>query len=231
MAVTSKAEWVIYNDIFVDGEYDAPIQAFIDQWQTEHQNSAEKNAPLVLDLGANVGFFMMRFAHLWKEAHGNDNQAQFQCVGVEGAPDVYDDLNARLVANKLDTQCTTHYGLAGERSGSARITRSDFHVTNSIMGAQSRSAIDVPFIDIERILPETGNIDFMKCDIEGAEELFIDTYPELLKRVQHLVIELHHDKCDVEKCIQKLNQAGLTPHSQLRNCLPDFTVDYFVRQT
>ena len=47
--IKSQAEWVIYNDIFVDREYDLPIQ--------QVAAAGWSGRPLhILDLGANVGF-------------------------------------------------------------------------------------------------------------------------------------------------------------------------------
>src|SRR3984885_479215 len=54
--VASKGEWWIYNDIFVNGEYDVPIQAALD--------TSSARPFVVLDLGANVGYFAFRVIDL-----------------------------------------------------------------------------------------------------------------------------------------------------------------------
>src|SRR5687768_8092510 len=55
--VKSWADWIIYTSIFADNEYDAAILAAIGQ-------KPEGTRLNVLDIGANVGFFALRVAHL-----------------------------------------------------------------------------------------------------------------------------------------------------------------------
>lgn len=50
------SNWYMYNDIFVDGEYDTPIQQSLHSQQDKHLN--------IIDIGANVGFFTLRFIDL-----------------------------------------------------------------------------------------------------------------------------------------------------------------------
>src|SRR5690242_4474626 len=74
VTVGSWAEWVTYNDIFVDGEYDVPIRHAIDH--------AEPDA-VILDIGANVAYFALRFSDLWMRARPRQS---FRLIGVEGSP-------------------------------------------------------------------------------------------------------------------------------------------------
>jgi hypothetical protein len=55
--VASKGEWWVYNDIFVDGEYDMPIH-------TALEDRSPVRPFIVLDLGANVGYFALRVLDL-----------------------------------------------------------------------------------------------------------------------------------------------------------------------
>lgn len=51
---------------------------------------------------------------------------------------------------------------------------------------------------------------FLKIDIEGSEELFLNAYPELISRTSHLIIEIHGDFCDADQCRKMIEMAGLT---------------------
>ena len=51
--VASQGEWWTYNDIFVNHEYDAAIQTALASRVAERPFA-------VLDLGANVGYFLLR---------------------------------------------------------------------------------------------------------------------------------------------------------------------------
>src|SRR5260370_22875513 len=55
--VASKGEWWVYNDIFVDGQYDVPIH-------TAFNDRSPDRPFVVLDLGANVGYFGLRVLDL-----------------------------------------------------------------------------------------------------------------------------------------------------------------------
>lgn len=220
LKVRNRVEWIIYNDIFVEGEYAPAIDRLLD--------SASPN-PLVLDIGGNVGLFAQYLAHRWRLKHGTDNPPPFRLVGFEGTPETHRELLTRLDQPTLRENATYHRGLVGQRSGEGYISTSFFHGSNSIMGQRSRFGASVPFIDVEAVLPPDDRIALLKCDIEGAEELFLENYPNLLKRVDCAVFELHYTRCDVDRCVALLAEAGLTRRTVLRDCRPEYSVDLFER--
>ena len=219
VSVRNFSEWVMYNDIFVDGEYAPAVEKLL--------ASGAQN-PLVVDIGGNVGLFGLYLSDRWLRQH--PGQA-LRIVGVEGTPDTYKQLQQRvdqpLLKDKI--KINYHHGLAGKRNGEAFISTSHFHGMNSIAGEKSRFGAMVPFVDVEKLIGSDDRIALLKCDIEGAEELFLENYPELLKRTDCVSIELHHSQCNTQRCIQFLQDAGLSKHTRLRDCLPDFTVDLFER--
>ena len=54
--IGSPSDWFVYNEVFVDGEYDAVLDALI---------ASPAPSPIVLDLGANVGLFTLRLMDRW----------------------------------------------------------------------------------------------------------------------------------------------------------------------
>jgi FkbM family methyltransferase len=206
VSVASPSDWAVYNEIFVDGEYDRAIHSVL---------VANADAPLVVDLGANVGYFALRFAELWSR-HCPD--APYQLISVEGCPRTFDRLHRHLTQPVLQGRCVAHHGLAGRRTGAAAITTSPLSGLNSISvrGRQSLSRAIVPFIDVESIVPPNRRIALLKCDIEGSEELFFDSYPQLLRRVDLIVVEFHPNLNDVSRCRTLLSAAGFEHHRSLR---------------
>ena len=190
--VASEPDWVIYNDIFVDGEYDLPIHA------------ALKSAPVdrglnVLDIGANVGFFTLRFIDLIRQ--GENRTLPFRVTLVEGSPTVVKSLISRLLEdNHLSENIRIVHGLVGERAGAGRIAEYDFHAMNTIISDKKADGVEVNFVDLDELFGIDEVFDLLKCDIEGAELLFIENYVDLLRRVRAAVFELHHNMCDTEKC-------------------------------
>ncbi|HEY9667108.1 MAG TPA: FkbM family methyltransferase [Coleofasciculaceae cyanobacterium] len=218
--VKNQAEWVIYNDIFVDQEYDLPIEITLEKLGN---NCSELR---ILDLGANVGFFTLRFADLAYQKFSN-SEIPFQATLVEGSPIVYKELKSRLSEEPFFKEKTTVvHGLVGELKGSAQIFESDFHVMNSLFSDSKKGGIDVKYVDINSLYREDYQIDLLKCDIEGSELRLIENYKELLLRVDLAVFEFHHDKCDTNRCREILKSVGFTNNQKLRET-PTFSVELF----
>jgi len=203
VSITSASDWAVYNEVFVDGEYDCAIHAVV---------ASSVARPLVVDLGANVGYFALRFADLWCRARAGE---PFELISVEGAAHTHAQLRRHLEQPAIAGRCVARHGLVGTRTGSALISTSVLTGMNSIHTRQSLSRAEVPFVDLDRLLPDRP-IALMKCDIEGAEEMFCESYPELLRRVATLVIELHPQINDENRCRDLLCDAGLVHHRIVR---------------
>lgn len=216
--VLNYNDWMIYNDIFVDGEYDVPLKHLL-----------EKSTPAtarVLDLGANVGFFTLRLA----DAFLQGGRSGFEALMIEGSPSTYAELRQRLSANNdlLSGKIRALHGLAGERSGEALIAESPSHGENTILSGSGGRTKRVPFIDLDQLVADWERIDLLKCDIEGAEELFLRNYPSLCEKTDSAVFEFHHQQCDIPECRRLLGKAGLTNHSLLRE-FGRYSVEFFWR--
>ena len=66
----------------------------------------------------------------------------------------------------------------------------------------------VPYIDVAAAVGDRP-VDLLKCDIEGSEEDFLTSYPDLLRRVRTAVIEHHLGLNDQAACVNALRSAGL----------------------
>lgn len=218
--VLNYSDWMIYNDIFVDGEYDDAIDDLL-------HGSVDWTRPArVLDLGGNVGFFTLRLADLFLRK-GCTN---FSVTIVEGSPSSSAELRERLSANenRLGSRVTAVQGLVGSRSGVGEIAESDSHGEVSILDSMPGRK-KVAFIDIDNLVKTWERIDLLKCDIEGAEELFLRNYPGLLQKTDRAVFEFHHDKCDIPLCRRLLADAGLEKALTIRE-FGHCSVEFFRRE-
>lgn len=179
ICVRSAAEWVLYNDIFVDREYDEAINMAL---------SESKRRPLIIDIGANVGFFSLRVMYQW-----NGRSGKPRIVGFEGAPSVYQELIDRVDQPCLSDCSEYHMGLVGKRKGTAKINTSRFHAVNSVAaeGVGHSQSVEVEYLDIEDYIPKEEEISLIKCDIEGAEHDFVSHYERLIAKAKNMIIEIH----------------------------------------
>lgn len=206
--VANQAEWVIYNDIFCDGEYDAVIQRAL--------SYSVEDTFRVLDLGANVGYFSMRFAHLLAQRSQKMPVPDFHITMVEGSPKTFAELKRRLsTQSSLRGRVEFVNGLVSERQGHDWIIESSFHVMSGLRTGDEKAArgVEMPFINLESLNSLNGPIHLLKCDIEGSELRFLENYAELLTKVRVAVFEFHREQCDTERCLSLLRAAGFQSDS------------------
>lgn len=222
LQVASKGEWWIFNDIFVNGEYDVPILHVL-------ENRPPLRPLTVLDLGANLGFFMLRVVDLIRQKHPD---CRVDATMVEGSPKVFDELGKRMRSQNLpEAEFRMVQGLVGSRTGSARLQESALHVKNTIMSDGNRDGNrdgkNIQFVDLGALMEQVEEIDLLKCDVEGAELLFVENYESLLGKVRNAVFELHHEMCDTKKCREVLLGCGF--QETVLHATPQFCVSFFTR--
>jgi FkbM family methyltransferase len=199
--VASKGEWWAYNEIFVNGEYDVPIQAAL--------RTSSAKPFVVLDLGANVGYFTFRVFDVIAQQHLDHVRPDITMV--EGSPETFGTLEERVRSQRLAAASVRMVNrLVGERTGSALIRESAVHVKASIIDVPSGGGVNVAFVDLNTLMKDKVEIDLLKCDIEGAELLFLENYGDLLSKVRYAVFELHHNLCDTQKCLSRLQSLGFS---------------------
>lgn len=198
--VESPSDWVVYNEVFVDRAYDDAIDQAL--------ASAPTDRPLVVvDLGAHVGYFSLRVADRIRQLA---SPTRATIAMVEGHPDTFQTLASRWRQQPLDvrTQVSLVRGLAGSRTGVARVT-SDAFTASSHVAAEDEAGVPARYVDLDAVAPGTGPIDLLKCDVEGAEAQVIAEYPALLSRVRHAAIEFHPRRVDVDALLDLLAATGL----------------------
>jgi FkbM family methyltransferase len=207
VAVRSLSDWYVFNEVFADGSYDPAIDLFT--------RTASGDRPVVVDLGANVGFFAARVVDRLR-AHGSRQTADL--LLVEGSPTVFGDLETRLPGIAIgDFAVSAINALVGPREGSGTISEVEFGARNTMLpgnntGISSISEMShhkVAFVDLNDLVGPR-RISLLKCDIEGSEQSFVETYStDLLLRTDVAVFEFHQRLCDVPLCVEILSRCGL----------------------
>jgi FkbM family methyltransferase len=209
--LAAYGDWVVYNEIFVSGEYD---QALAMAFGRPAGPAGKRH---VVDLGANTGFFTLRAAH---EARLRGiGPRDLEIVAVEG--DRYCAGRCRdVIAAQPDLadRVRVVHALVGERTGTALLQTDNTRISTSLYRRDDAAdparygpaAEPVPYVDLSALLAPIDCIDLLKCDIEGAEQRFIENYPDVLAKVRLAVFEFHRDLCDVDRCQALLRQYGFT---------------------
>jgi FkbM family methyltransferase len=166
-----------------------------------HRGSAEKRLYLslirrgdvVLDIGANVGYFTMLFSdlvgkkgevHAFEPIPGTFRELSRNMRRFPGYRNVY--LNCAALGDKSNR---TKMFLPGSDAGQAALV---CHRDGSWEGA-SISPIDVEMIRLDEYAVHLPRMDFVKCDVEGAELLVLLGGQSTLRRLHpRLLLEVNN---------------------------------------
>lgn len=160
------SDWYVFDEIFVRGDYRPAVEL-------------AGEARTVVDLGANIGM-SIRF---WR-----DRFPAARIVAVEA-----DAQNARLCRlNAGREPVELIQACAAGRSGSVYLDRSRgawaFRMSRRPEG-EPVQALTVP--DLLKQAGIEGEVDLLKCDIEGAEAEVFGACRAWISRIRALVVEVH----------------------------------------
>ena len=207
--ISSYSDWCVYNDLFVNGEYDMAIEETL----SDRITGSVVN---IVDLGANVGFFTLRFMDLLCRHSIFKGKAQFWMV--EASHDLVKLLNNKfhsLESDKLKFNIVE--GLVGNKSGGADFNIHKDSLKSSVFDILGHRKNNIEYLNLEKYLKDIEYIDLLKCDVEGSEFDFIDCYGKFLEKINHLAIEFHAEYGSVSDAKQKLKNIGF----ENNRCLHD----------
>lgn len=171
-----------HQEIFVEELYRFPFQG---------------DAPHVVDLGANIGL-----ATLWlKRAY-----PRARILALEPDPEIFARLERNVRAN----------GLADVELVNAAAWNADTELAFQPDGADggraaARGPRKVRALAIDRLLRDRP-VDFLKIDIEGAEEVVVPACAPVLQRVRAVFVEYHarrNSPSTLGRILRTLEEAGL----------------------
>lgn len=200
--VKNQIDFFLFHEIFGTQEYE-PMMSEISWWSTTHPSRPLR----LIDLGSNIGYFTLYVADKLSR-RGID----FDIQAVEGSStnlsEFADRLRGQTVPVLVD-RVSFMSGLVGKRTGHGNLQEYIFHTMNCIVPDNRKPYNEVAYLDLDQALTP-GPIDLIKCDIEGSELEFLQNYPDLLKRTQYFLFELHTEMCPAEACWGELRKAGMT---------------------
>jgi FkbM family methyltransferase len=161
--------WTVVKDNLVLGEYE------------RYGVSLERARGVVIDAGAHVGLFS-----LLASARARD------VVALEAHPVNFALLVANLERNERGNVDARHCALWSE-PGQVDLVEGSNSGAASVLGGEGRT-FTVQADTLDAIVAETGPVDLLKLDIEGAEFAVIDSASdETLRQISAVVAEVHLD--------------------------------------
>jgi len=198
--ISSFADWCIYNDIFVSGEYDEAILSAI-------QRAGVTGSFYIVDIGANVGFFTLRVFDLI--ARSSIQFPRVQCLLVEGSPHLKRAICDHVGQLQRDgVEIEVIIGLAGKRSGTAYFEFEQSESGNQVVAEPSAKSRSLAYYNLDERLAEVPAINLFKCDIEGSEIEVLNNYPHLLRKTDVAVFEFHEPRCPAAFGKTEVMKAG-----------------------
>ena len=196
-----KGSFCIQGKIVEYGDWAAFLGAYADIFASEiYDFKAATDAPVILDIGANVGI-----ATLWWKLHF----PKARIVAIEADPAIFALLEANI----------KRFGFDDVELINAAAWISDgvlkFEPDGSDGGRVSNNGVEVKSVALSSIIDRFDKVDFLKLDIEGGERVVLPTIAESLKRVDTLFCEYHSSVGEpqlLDEVLGTIARAGFRYH-------------------
>ncbi len=183
-----------YKEIFADRSYH-----FI----------AKNEAPVIYDCGSNIGVSCLYY-HL--------HYPNAKIVAFEPDPQIGSVL-AQNLAQLAHPGLKLRQEAVWTADGSMAFYQHDVD-GGSVLAAGATQSVEVPTIDLRKLLEQEKQIDFLKMDIEGAESALLPHIAPALGCVQNLFIEYHsypQSTQNMGELLQILEKAGFRYYLMTQN--------------
>lgn len=157
-----------------------------DAWAREFWFHAYKPSPgnVIVDIGAGSGTDMPEFS----KAVGPTGKV----IAVEAHPQTFRMLQQCVRKNQLQNVICVHKAIV-DKSGPVTITDIDKHVGNAVSRNQQGQGFVVDGCTLSELCKEIDivRIDFLKMNIEGAENFAIHGMTEVMSHIRRVCIACH----------------------------------------
>lgn len=177
-------DWSIMESIFLQQEY-----ALVKQLFCNHTPA------IVIDAGANIGLFSIYILATWPDT---------EIYAIEASPETYAVMEQTQEKNPICNLHTYQYALwdkNGEVTFNSEGLSIAWHISKDATKTQVPSIRLDSFINTQ--LPKDSRVSLLKIDIEGAEEAVLQACPDILERIDSILIETHPHLCD-EKVVMDI---------------------------
>ena len=172
-------------------------------WQYKEINT-NKSEPIIIDCGSNIGLSALYY---------NSTYPKASVYCIEADPNIAKILTDNLSNNNCKATVISKAAwihndgvtFSSEGSDSGSVGQGDVHISS---------------INLAEYLDQFTEIDFLKMDIEGAENTVIPHCAEVLKKVNTLFLEYHgsyHEEQKLNELLAILKSAGFHYYIKTEN--------------
>lgn len=166
-----RSLWSIIEEIFLSEEY---------YFETETK------MPRIIDCGTHFGLSIFYFKSLYPDS---------KIIGFEPVPKLYEMAKANIEQLKFDNVSLFPYAISDNNGSSNFLISESDSMAGSLTHRRRMMGDTITEIDVQcRILSEflKKPINFLKLDIEGAEDIVLKEAASRLDNVQQIFCEYHH---------------------------------------
>jgi FkbM family methyltransferase len=165
----------------------AVYKGYFEAGPIDRLNEFVPDGSLVIDVGANVGFFSLRFAR-WVGGEG-------KVIAIEPENDNYDSLVAALKRKGLSDRVDALKVVAAAERGMALLEINPLHPADHKL-SRDGTGLPVTAVTLDDLVPDkaASRPALVKIDVQGAEMLVLNGATDILRLAgPALFIELHEE--------------------------------------
>jgi len=186
----------------------------------EYKFTSSIEAPFIIDCGSHIGMSILYFKKLYPKA---------QIIGFEPNPDNFKILQKNIAENNITNVQLINAALSS-RKGTAELKTSKDKdepwtwgdtIIDNLRGDDSiHRKVTVPTVKLSEYI--TGPVDFMKIDVEGAEQIILNEIKDRMQLIAKLDLEFHDTPTgrhvnSFDSVIKLLQDGGFTIEATARN--------------
>ena len=220
------------HKLFLDSEDSLRLSVYgkFEEFETEVMKKEIKEGDIVLDIGANIGYYTLIFARL---------------VGDKGKVFAFepDPENFALLKKNVETNGYKNIILinkaVSDKEGEIKLYLNKYNKANHTIyqTEENRESIPIKTISLDNFFKDyKGKIDFIKMDIEGAEYLAIKGMINLLKKNKNIKLITEYyphwfKKLNVksEEYLKLLSKCGFKLYDLNKNFVKETSIQDLLR--
>lgn len=180
------------------------LHTYKDIFENEiYKFSASSERPLIIDCGSNIGISVLYYKKLYPGS---------TVIAYEPDKKNFQLLSKNISDNNLQ-QVRLHEAAVWVENGEISFASNAAEGSSITMTNEERNVVIVPAVRLADILNKYEKIDFLKLDIEGAEDKVVADCGSLLSRIENLFLEYHgtiHETAKLTIILKTLSDCGFS---------------------